>query len=419
MVKRRTEYQNLAQPDNEVEVHEFHMDYFQTPIELAFNKNVPLIGERLFTIIKLFDKGEEGCFASNAYLASLLDVTTTTISTSISKLEKEGFIKIVQKYDITKNQKRVIRIDWTFKETYRGHLNKFKGGIKENLKHNSNRFNRRTEKEKTVSLKEETDGSKEMNRNGTSSTENKSPYKEMDYNLNKPYEKDILGNETVMSLFEHWCNSENLTKHKTTSKVGIRGLKALGKLLEFYNEYIIQKRISTYSSLMLNRNCPGHRVNLDEFLFGFSKNTRGRIEENKVKLPFDHKKESWFSYLSDDSYKEYFDPMPYDEDPKLTRYMKKIYTKKVLGGINGKYSQLDERKFILAGDKLREMYKPLMKDGRLPLIREGITEFADWLLDHLIDNWGSDLKIGHLKSDHTFNVSFPQWLDEQAAVSPL
>ena len=43
-----------------------------------------------------FKDGEKHCWASNKYIADFLDVSTTTVSTSISRLKEEGYIEIIE-----------------------------------------------------------------------------------------------------------------------------------------------------------------------------------------------------------------------------------------------------------------------------------------------------------------------------------
>jgi len=77
---------------------------------------------------------EKGCFASNDYFADFLGVTKTTISTSISKLKKLGFLEQVS-FD---GRTRVIKvISSEFKKKKKQSLKKPKGRTKENLIHNN------------------------------------------------------------------------------------------------------------------------------------------------------------------------------------------------------------------------------------------------------------------------------------------
>ena len=100
------------------------------PKEIYLNKELNWTDKILVVEINSLDN-ERGCFASNDYFAEFLGVTKTTISTSISKLKKMGFIKQIS-FD---GRTRVLKA--VFKQIENQTLNQFKGSVKPNLKHNN------------------------------------------------------------------------------------------------------------------------------------------------------------------------------------------------------------------------------------------------------------------------------------------
>jgi len=99
------------------------------PREIYLNKNLNWTDKILFVEINSLDN-ERGCFASNEYFAEFLSVSTTTISTSISKLKNLGLIEQVS-FD---GRTRILKA--ALKQSENPPLNKLKSSNKENLKHN-------------------------------------------------------------------------------------------------------------------------------------------------------------------------------------------------------------------------------------------------------------------------------------------
>lgn len=118
------------------------------PREIYLNKNLSWTDKILVVEIHSLDN-ERGCFASNDYFAEFLGVTKTTISTSVSKLKKLGFIEQVSFDGRTRILKAV------FKNSNSQSLNKFKGSHKENLIHNktSNKTSIKTINKSNIDLR--------------------------------------------------------------------------------------------------------------------------------------------------------------------------------------------------------------------------------------------------------------------------
>jgi len=99
------------------------------PREIYLNNDLSWTDKILLVEIESLDN-ERGCFASNDYFAEFLGCTKTTISTSISKLKKLGFVKQVS-FD---GRTRILKAE--IKEFESQTLKKSKGRQTENLTHN-------------------------------------------------------------------------------------------------------------------------------------------------------------------------------------------------------------------------------------------------------------------------------------------
>ncbi len=100
------------------------------PKEIYLNKDLSWTDKILVIEINSLDN-ERGCFASNDYFAEFLGVTKTTISTSISKLKKLGFIEQIS-FD---GRTRILKA--AFNNSQKQPIRKLKGSLQENLKHNN------------------------------------------------------------------------------------------------------------------------------------------------------------------------------------------------------------------------------------------------------------------------------------------
>ena len=107
--------------------------FVNIPGEVAFNKKLNQTDGFVFWMVKTLDTSENHCWASNDFIAKKLNVSTTTISTSISKLKEQGYIKQIS-FD---GRKRILAIDNSYHEKYRYLIEKYntdEKSLKGNLK---------------------------------------------------------------------------------------------------------------------------------------------------------------------------------------------------------------------------------------------------------------------------------------------
>lgn len=79
------------------EHHTWHLRYAVIPAEVFFDEKLSDPAKLLFPIIHLLDKGEDGCFASNAYLAKEIGCTDREIRRRIAELKDRGHISVCLK----------------------------------------------------------------------------------------------------------------------------------------------------------------------------------------------------------------------------------------------------------------------------------------------------------------------------------
>lgn len=102
------------------------------PAEVLFHPTLNPTEQKLFGLIRNISKSSRGCWATNRWLGSLLDINPITISGYIANLQKEGFliIEFVKKpKTITGETERRIFIDETYTTKYRLRVEKVNEAI--------------------------------------------------------------------------------------------------------------------------------------------------------------------------------------------------------------------------------------------------------------------------------------------------
>lgn len=83
------------------------MKDFFIPVEVMMNKRLSGTCILLFPLIQDLDHFSNHCSATNAYFATYLNVSKTTISNSITTLIKQKYIQLVP----SNSKKRIIQIN--------------------------------------------------------------------------------------------------------------------------------------------------------------------------------------------------------------------------------------------------------------------------------------------------------------------
>lgn len=122
------------------------------PAIVRYDKKLSSTQKILFAEISALTNKDGYCWASNSYFADLFGISDTQVSTSISKLKKEGYITS----DVENNYKRKIflteKVIGGIKKTYKGYKENLKGVLSK-VKYNniSNNINNITSVETKVS----------------------------------------------------------------------------------------------------------------------------------------------------------------------------------------------------------------------------------------------------------------------------
>jgi hypothetical protein len=87
------------------------------PQEVDENPELAPMDKKVWWVVWMKDSGTRHCFASNGYIAKRLKTTVKVVSSSINKLIKLGYIKLV-KAPNQRGMGRVIKIDSTYHTRY-------------------------------------------------------------------------------------------------------------------------------------------------------------------------------------------------------------------------------------------------------------------------------------------------------------
>ena len=107
------------------------------PKEIWLDERLNTIDKIILLEIDSLDSSDEGCYASNKYLANFCQCTETTISTSISKLIKLEYLEVI-KFDGRKRylKSRLSKFERQTLKNLKADFKNFKGTIYNNIDNN-------------------------------------------------------------------------------------------------------------------------------------------------------------------------------------------------------------------------------------------------------------------------------------------
>lgn len=351
------------------------------PGEVAFNNELTEKDKFVWWVIDSLDCTEDNCWASNEYIAYLLDVNPQTISNSVRKLKEKDYIKQVS---FDGRVRRLKRNDTYFKK----------------YRHLVDNYNNKLNKEKPDFNPQENLNPKQ---------EPKKSSEEQSYSGSVIEPEDY--SEDVQSLFEFWQDLKIVVHRK--SKARDQALDMLNTKSQHYPVQIIKRAMQTYKDLLdnpyniLKPNLP-YKVGLDEF-FGFSQYTKDVIKKSYKKLQI----RSWFNEcLKGGEYLEKYDCLRKDDHPNVTKKLKKEYSQ-IIKHLPETLSAIEENSFRKASCLLVEFIKKHDKKLRVPIgdIRNPV-QFVKYVFEYFERRNIEEMNSGWLCSDFFYD-SFTAWMKKQ------
>lgn len=379
------------------------------PGEVLYNTELSYMEKHLFCWIQMLDN-DGGCFASNEYLASLLDIKNPiSISQAVSRLKDLGYIHQTS-FD---GRKRVLKIDPEYISKYRQTLLNHKRRVY--LKVNENNI-RGYKKEETTAKAVVTEPDGSVNNDASKKKTKPIQWRQ---GVHEPYVPAWL--EEILSIW----NGSGLHPHTNRKakyfKESVLAMKEL-RLGRFFNDaevfYQYKRKFTQEEILASVRNFALAAVNPDyePTSLNYKKRLRKTYIKDFLYDPFAKGEKSLFlkyleqrPRLAKDSVK----PIK-DDNPKVTQAIRTAYIEVVLGGLgpNGRgFGQQVENKFIQASSKLINFFRS-NKRRINPIYVRTTKDQAALLVDSLVDKW-ENVEPGNLCSDNTFNKILPAYLVKQ------
>ena len=354
------------------------------PLEVIFNPDLSYLNGVVFWIITQLDNEETHCYATNEYIASYLNVTTQSVSNSISKLKKYGYIKTV--FNQRSARKRIIKIDQSYTQTYKYLVEDFNGklynknyigGIKKDITYNSI-------------------NSKSLNKE----------LKEEEWSI-----KD----KRIQKAIEYWnSKGKPLPKHKIqNSKVIKRINSILGKRIrknELTLKVIIQA-IDVYYKFVTSSNViKVTPVSMSQFLL-FDNTYIVKVRKNVKEV------DSWFEEcLKGESYifKKY-GKFVKDHYPEVTEKIKSIWKAKELKiSENIEDITYAENNFRIAAKKLVDFMAANEKRFTINRLQQKPILFISYLFEATLSKGNIEkIKPGSISNDYFYTQIFPNYLKQK------
>jgi hypothetical protein len=108
--------------------------YSIVPISILQDKNLTALEKLILIHIISLCKNHDYCWATNKYFCNIYNVSIQTISKSIQKLFKSGYIISVYRRDMVNIEKRKIELSTALNWQIKSIKNKFNTSIQDNAK---------------------------------------------------------------------------------------------------------------------------------------------------------------------------------------------------------------------------------------------------------------------------------------------
>jgi len=407
--------------------------YITTPMKLYLDKELNFSDMFLLNFIEMLDN-EQGCFASNRYLARLMrGVTTITISNTISKLKRLGYITCTDRTDVNGlGQKRITRIihvsdgygprKQTEFEPYKCEL---RGGVKADIKGgimlalNNNKEEDKKEEENNF-LSKDRKLTRDVAPTGPIAVRRSRPLLTLarqDIKRERPVEAPepdgkgrpdrVEASQDAIDVVNHWNTKGKIfSSHKRLDTKGMKATLSLldKKILPKFG-YAAVKGAIDRAALMahdkgLFTRAPRYKMSLPDFLT----NESARFSKYPDKTP-------WFRrLLGEGSHLKFLRDR--DRHPATTAKIKEAYERYTTGQ-RVEFSPKQETQFRQAAERLRE-YRSNGDRLAQYVTGAGDDQYVRVLFEALANQRkegdSSDIVVGQLCSDYTWNSVLPRYL---------
>jgi DNA-binding Lrp family transcriptional regulator len=405
----------------EQEDNRIGLKYVKMEPELFLNDILNKIDCLVFCIVELHDNAEH-CFASNKYMANILGVTTTTVSTSISRLKEEGYIEELS----FNGRKRIIAVKADYKERHNLLIKSLNGRVKEPLKQNTNIEDKEEKQKETVS--KETDSVLAHGHQVRQAI-----VEEKKRNRHTEETNDTFVN--TKAIIDSWNDIPSLHTHKAGTKTYTNIVTNLEKLFK-------GTLFNTIPEYAKYKNYKFKRSEVMEAIrrFTLAATSADHLPHDKKYLRrvglgeffyCEYKKYSHFLFYHENepalcSDKKNADILAKDKYPDITKKLIEWYSKFVMKGNNGHYSVKETMDFVSASKQITEFAeKKGIKINNVEYwinmhdcsnVPELITKLTIAMFEEYINKTSKRFHTGFLASERTYSQFLIEYLKETAYI---
>ena len=419
---------------------EMWLKYIVIPSEVLFNENLRPVDLKVFALIDFLD-GPNHCFARNEFLGVCLNVNPNTISRSISRLVKEGYLRSTR----ARKGNRVLQVI-NYKEKHKGLVEKRFVEIqkfKEQLQKEDDQMVNYDLLDDQMGFLKIPNGNFKLdqmvyhNRNNiikdynTSSKEEDTQQAELGEGLNEIV-RDIVIPKSVESIIDYW-NGSGLRKHtNTNTKTFINMVKDIKSLLSgtYYNK---KPRYKEYKNIAFTEEQVFLTIdNLATAATDTSyKPFEGSYKDYLKKVGFSNflhnPRSSGKEDLDSSLFLKYLDKPPElivsknrarDLHPEYTKALQHFYVEEVLGNIEPDWTYPEQIAFIEGGKKVYNFFeKNKDKIKQFYFVNSPLEQCRMTWESLKIKNYDiSKITPGYFNIDKLFSIYLPAYLNDQGII---
>lgn len=431
--------------------HKQSIPYLVVPTEILSLPDINALDALLFSAIYFLD-GSDNCFASNAYLASILRVSERSVTTSLAKLIQRNLVQRVS----FNGRIRVIAINRGYRELCRDALARYEAEINTELNKDlansggieapgtfmvtRDEHRNPDKKELPISLEE---ASSQPGRNfyynkKSIKEESTTPFLRKGVGGNPadcrpitlrkrtvllpgekkdslPKPKAVRRGPVIDQILEYWKDSglhlpAESTKGFREGVKKIRGVLAGTLFGKKFSPIEIKRSIDNFSLSATD-------MDFEPIQLAAKKKLRKLSISDFIENSFMKETSFFLRYVKNEPIpSKRVQPLE-DKHPRLTALLKRTFRDEVLGGVSAEFSVSDSNKFVLAAKRAKEFLAANRKKIN-PFFVNSDENIADALWKSVRKDCDkvSDLSPGWLCSDLTFNRRFPRYLNAEGAI---
>jgi hypothetical protein len=428
--------------------YKFLPDRVTIPISVLKDSRLSPLTKFLYYFIEALDTGDRGCYASNAYLATYLSSIPTTVAKMVGELKSCGYVsqdsfdgrtrvlKVNREFVAQEDNKTKKQMDLELNQTYsneKGRLIQTNNhiyidnnkGIKDSFKGSKDPLNDPIDSLSTGSLGEP--GLPPLNPLSKNLLNLRPMASLIRQQTSPPVKiKPMRVSDKVLSVL-NYQTFLGLRRYKDKGSKTFRNcIQTIAKLLQgtFFDNMVGFEKYWHYpfsigqQKEVLDRVALAMKPDYEPRGEGMKKMLRGIPYCDLAYNPNARKYKSWFitffesppQLLSRQSNVKLVD----DPNPQVTSYLRRWYTREILGGVKPDFSNIEENDFRMGSGAAVSFFN--RNRGKI-ILCSSPYEMARDVCEAILDNSNGDLKYITTKAfwkPRTWNEIVPKYFNSQA-----